>query len=108
MSEARILTSTRDRVGESPVWDGAIQALFWVDIEGRRIHRLDWASGRQHSWDTLERVGCIALGARGGLVAAMETGVYHLTLGDTPAPTLQCLARIVHAQPRMRFNDGRW
>lgn len=107
MSEARVLSSTRDRVGESPVWDGEAQALFWIDIEGRRIHRLDWASGRQRSWDTPERAGCIALSARGGLVAAMETGVYQLTLGDAPALTLECLARITHTQPRMRFNDGR-
>ena len=107
MSQARTLTSTRDRVGESPVWDVETQALFWVDIEGRRIQRLDWASGRLSSWNTPERVGCIALSARGGLVAAMETGVFQLTLGDAPALTLDCLARITHAQPTMRFNDGR-
>ncbi len=106
-NQARILTATRDRVGESPVWDVAAQALYWVDIEGRHIHRFDWTSGQHQSWDTPERVGCIALSGRGGLVAAMETGIFQLTLGEPPEVKLQCLAAIRHAQQRMRFNDGR-
>ena len=32
MSEPRIISTTRDRVGESPVWDVAAQALCWVDF----------------------------------------------------------------------------
>ena len=107
MSEPRILTATRDRVGESPVWDGATQALFWVDIEGRRIHRFDWASGKQQSWDTPERTGCIALSARGGLIAATETGIFQITLRQAPRLEVQCLASITHTQANMRFNDGR-
>ena len=107
MSEARVLTATRDRVGESPVWDSATQALFWVDIEGRRIHRFDWTSGKQQSWETLERTGCIALSARGGLIAAMETGIFQITLRQVPRLELQCLARITHNRANMRFNDGR-
>ena len=107
MSEARILTTTRDRVGESPVWDGAAQAVFWIDIEGRRIHRFDWVSSEHQSWDTPERVGCIALSAAGGVIAAMESGIFQLSLHEPPRLELRCLARIRHAQPRMRFNDGR-
>ena len=38
--EARVVSTGRDKVGESPVWDDQAQALYWVDIEGRHIHRL--------------------------------------------------------------------
>lgn len=107
MSEPRIISTTRDRVGESPVWDAVSQALYWVDIEGRHIHRYDWATRTQRTWNTPERAGCIALSARGGLVAAMETGVFSVELQGPPQVHAVLLAPITHRQPNMRFNDGR-
>lgn len=104
---ARVVSGSRDKVGESPVWDLASQSLYWVDIEGRRLHRLDWASGRQQSWNTPERTGCIALADGGVVVAAMETGVFALRLRDAPALEATRLASITHPRPNMRFNDGR-
>ena len=106
-SELRIVSTSRDKVGESPVWDAATQALYWVDIEGRHIHRLDWASGTQQTWNTSERVGCIALADRGVVVAAMESGVFAVTLQAAPTVRATCIAAITHSMPNMRFNDGR-
>jgi sugar lactone lactonase YvrE len=106
-AEARVVSTTRDTVGESPVWDAQAQALYWVDIEGRHVHRLDWTSGRQHTWDTPERVGCIALADDGIVVAAMETGVFALRLHNAPALEVTRMAAIDHPMPNMRFNDGR-
>lgn len=107
MSELRVVGPTRDRVGESPVWDGQAQALYWVDIEGRQIRRWDRQRDQTLSWDLPERVGCIALAADGGLVAAMESGIFAVTLGAPPAAALALLARVDHPAPGMRFNDGR-
>ena len=106
-SEPRIVSTSRDKVGESPVWDALAQALYWVDIEGRNIHRLDWASGTQQTWNTPERVGCIALADDGVVVAAMESGVFAVTLLATPALRATRIATISHSMPNMRFNDGR-
>ena len=103
----RVITDTRDRVGESPVWSATEQALYWVDIEGRRIHRWDSAAGTVQSWHSPERVGCIVLSARGGLVAAMESGVYEVTLLAPPALQATLLVGITHPRANMRFNDGR-
>jgi len=106
-SEPRVVSTGRDQVGESPVWNATSQALYWVDIEGRHVHRLDWASGQQQTWNMPERVGCIALTGDGRVIAAMETGVYTVTLQAPPAVDLSCLARIHHPMANMRFNDGR-
>jgi sugar lactone lactonase YvrE len=106
-SSPTALTTERDRVGESPVWSVAEQALYWVDIEGQRIHRLDWASREQSTWDLPERVGCIALSNRSTVIAAMETGIFEVTLLTARQVQLQCLAKVEHPQPGMRFNDGR-
>ncbi len=106
-----ILTSSRDRVGECPVWSVAEQALYWVDIEGCRIHRFDWATQAQQTWRTPERVGCMALISRTSelqtLVAAMETGIFLLKLGSGGGVDATLLAGVKHPMPNMRFNDGR-
>jgi len=107
MHTAFAISSARDRVGESPVWSVASQALYWVDIEGQHIHRLDWASRTQSSWALAERVGCIALSTSGTVIAAMESGIFEVELQDAPMARVSCLATISHPQPGMRFNDGR-
>jgi sugar lactone lactonase YvrE len=89
------------------VWSVAEQALYWVDIEGKKIHRFDWAGKSQQSWTTPERVGCIALVADGRVIAAMESGIFELSLLHAPQMSLKLLAPITHPQSNMRFNDGR-
>ena len=107
MSEATVISESRDQGGESPVWSVAEQALYWVDIEGGLIRRLDWAHRTALSWRLPERVGCIALSAQGGVVAAMETGVFAVQLMAEGAVRLSCLATVQHPLVNMRFNDGR-
>jgi sugar lactone lactonase YvrE len=103
-----VLCHPHDQVGESPVWSVRDQALWWVDIEGRRVHRFDWTSRRLRSWRVAQRVGCIALHARGGLLAAMETGIFHLALPEDAADaTATLVAAAAFPAPGMRFNDGR-
>ena len=108
MAIALTLSKTRDRVGECPVWSVAEQALYWVDIEGRQIHRFDWASKTQQSWTAPERVGCIALVEGGGkVVAAMESGIFEVELLQSPDVKMRMLAPVEHPMANMRFNDGR-
>ena len=102
-----VLCAVRNQVGESPVWSVAEQALYWVDIEARRVHRFDWAARREQSWPTAERVGSIALHARGGLLAAMETGLFHLRVRPDGTLASALLHPIAFPRAGMRFNDGR-
>jgi len=103
----RVRPGHRDRVGESPLWEPAQGALWWVDIEARAIHRLRVASGSLHSWTLPERVACLALHADGGLVAALESRIVHATLHDDGEFDLATLALARHERGDMRFNDGR-
>ena len=107
MNVERVRPGHRDRVGESPLWDAARRALWWVDIEARAIRRLDLGDDALRSWTLPERVACVALHADGGLVAALETRVVHATLGDDGAVALATLAPARHERADMRFNDGR-
>ncbi len=104
--EATVLCDVRCQVGESPVWSATEQALYWVDIEGRAVHRVDDA-GRHQQWPMPERIGCVALHARGGLLAAMETGLFHLRLQADGTLATTCVQAVDFPLPDMRFNDGR-
>jgi sugar lactone lactonase YvrE len=101
------LTEVRCTVGESPLWSAAERALYWVDIEGRCIHRWQAASGQSLRWPLAERPGCIALHASGGLLCALEASLVHLVLHDDGHVDVTTLASVTHSQPGMRFNDGR-
>lgn len=95
--------------GESPLWHAGEQAWYWVDIPARRIWRLDHASGAARHWTAPEMVACIAASAGGGLVAGMESGIFHLVLQEDGSIAGTCLAAPPAAElgEGMRFNDGR-
>ena len=107
VSVERVRPGHRDRVGESPLWDAARRALWWVDIEACAIRRLDLADAALQSWTLPERVACVALHADGGLVAALETRIVHAAPAEAGAITLATLATARHERAEMRFNDGR-
>ncbi|GAB3626839.1 gluconolactonase [Pandoraea terrae] len=100
-------------VGESPVWHAAQDALYWVDITGKRIVRHVIETGRRTHWAIPEQVGCIAFDGAGSVLAAMESGLFAVQLYEPPAGALEAHASLqALASPRfrcqgMRFNDGR-
>ncbi len=94
-------------VGESPVWWAAQNAWLWVDITARRIWRMDAATGALRSWSTAEMVACLALSRQDGVIAGMESGLFHLALGDVDTPVAERLAAPAELTAGMRFNDGR-
>jgi sugar lactone lactonase YvrE len=98
------------QVGESPVWHAREAAWYWVDIPARQVWRMEHGSGALRSWSTAEMAACIAVDDGGGLIAGMETGIFHLGLDDGPGALdaqAQLLAGVEHACAPMRFNDGR-
>jgi sugar lactone lactonase YvrE len=92
-------------LGESPVWHAGEARLYWVDIDGRKIHRTDPATGADETMELAEQVGCIAPRAGGGLVAALENGCALIDRwGAAPRPFG---APVLAGKPEQRFNDGR-
>lgn len=95
----RVLDSG-DELGECPIWDERKGALWWVDIHGRAIKRYDGTNVRIMPMPQMP--GSIALRRDGGLLVALESGVFLL---GTEEP--QLLARPPEHQASLRFNDGR-
>jgi sugar lactone lactonase YvrE len=96
-----------NQVGESPIWDGRDQSLWWVDIESCLIKKWSSMSGQIEQWQMPERVGCIALIQDGRILAALEYTIVALKLHEAGHFEIQELARVNHPGTGMRFNDGR-
>jgi L-arabinonolactonase len=90
--------------GEGPVWDVAEQALYFVDIVGRKVHRYHPSSGQTRSWEVPKVIGSMALREQGGAIVALPNGVHALDFG-TGAVTPLALPEGL--DPRIQFNDGK-
>ncbi len=100
---ATLLGPGRDLLGESPVWDGREQALYWVDSRQRTVQR--WRAGAAvQSWATPSEVGSIALAQPGTLLLALVDGFAWL---DLTTGSVSPIATVVHPKAAMRLNDGR-
>ncbi len=106
--KAELVLDARNGTGESPVWHGAEQALYWVDIPARQLCRWTPATGKSQSWLAPEMLACVAsMGSAGGWIAGAESGIFALQLQDDGRLGFESLAPVSHAMPGMRFNDGR-
>ncbi|MEO6248713.1 MAG: SMP-30/gluconolactonase/LRE family protein [Sphingomicrobium sp.] len=102
-SAIRLVADVKALLGEGPLWVERDQALYWLDIKGYRILRLDGSGLRE--WPTAMRVGSIAPRASGGFVAGTETGFATLELGDEAQFT--AIGDPEADSPGNRFNDGK-
>lgn len=92
----------RSQWGEGPIWWQG--ALYFVDIEGHKVHRFDPADGSERSWDVGQRVGTVVPRVSGGLMIAGDHGFYFL---DEETGKLTPIADPEHDKPDNRFNDGK-
>jgi sugar lactone lactonase YvrE len=91
------------QLGESPFWHPREQRLYWIDITGKQLHRIDAQGGERESWDLPMEACSMAPAASGGLVVALADGFYR---ARSWGGSLQALVRF-RLPARTRFNDGK-
>jgi sugar lactone lactonase YvrE len=91
-------------IGEGPVWDKAEQALYFIDILGKKVLRFDPASGATRTWDVPDVIGSMALRERGGAVVALATGVHTL---DFESGACVMLATSADLNEMVQLADGK-
>jgi L-arabinonolactonase len=96
--------TVRCRVGEGVLWDAEAQALYFLDIVGQQVHRLDPATGQTRSWATPTSVGAMALRAGGGAVLGLQRAIGVL---DLETGAVEQIAALETAAPRTVINDGK-
>lgn len=102
MSEAAIIFDARNSVGESIIWSPAEAALYWVDIVGSAIHRLDPATGEHRQWATPELPTSIGLRRGGGFIVGLRQRVVLWS----PGGSFETFAVPEPDQPGNRLNEG--
>jgi L-arabinonolactonase len=91
-------------IGEGPVWDVAEQALYFIDILGKKVLRLDPTSGETREWAVPDVIGSMALRAGGGAVVALATGVHTL---DFESGACAMLAASADLNDMVQLADGK-
>ncbi len=91
-------------LGEGPVWDERRQCLWFVDIEGKCIHRYDPGAGSKVSVAVPVRVTAVAAARDQQLIAATEHGFAWL---DPETGALTPIHDPEAHLPDNRFNDGK-
>jgi len=102
----RIITRDRsDQLGEGPTWSARENALYWVDILGQRLSRLDLASDAVTSWEMPDTIGWVVEREdRPGFVAGVGRRFVALTLDPV---TVQPIAAPEDDREGNRFNDAK-
>jgi L-arabinonolactonase len=105
VSSVRVAVDARARLGECALWCERSQALYWTDIEGSKISRLE-ADGQVREWMLPERVGSFAFcsGSTRQLLLGLASGI---ALFDTATESLSPITPVEADQPATRINDGR-
>ncbi|WP_027998954.1 SMP-30/gluconolactonase/LRE family protein [Sinorhizobium arboris] len=98
-----LVLDAKDVVGESVLWSAEEKALFWVDIVGRRIHRLEPDSGRHDTWATPDFVTSIGMRRDGGFIVGLTRTVCLWT----PGAAFEEFAVPEPDMPENRLNEGR-
>jgi sugar lactone lactonase YvrE len=101
--QAQLACSVNAELGEGPVWVAHEQALWFVDIKGRRLHRWLPRSGTLSAWSTPGPPGFAVPRACGGLLVGVRRALYGFEPGSG---TFQAMREVEPHRPENRLNDG--
>lgn len=92
-------------LGEGVIWDHRRARFWWTDIEGSKLFRYDSVAENLESWQTPERLACLApVSGRDDLVVAFASG-FAFYQPETNA--VDWIHKIESDNPGTRMNDGR-
>lgn len=98
-----LVYDAQDIVGESIVWAPEEKALYWVDIGGKRIHRLEPQNGHHDVWLAPDFVTSIGMRTDGGFIVGLRRTVCLWTPGNA----FETFAMPEERLPGNRLNEGR-
>ena len=106
MSAVRIIEgSASSLLGEGPLWSARDNAVYWVDILGRRLRRYSLADESIAAWDMPEPIGwVIERGNAPGFIAGFASGFAELALDPL---TIRPIGDPEPHLPDNRMNDAK-
>jgi D-xylonolactonase len=105
--EIKCVAAAAASLGEGPLWDGARDVLWWVDIKSPNLHAHHLASGANHAQPLPYRLTALGLGVDADLVGVGDPGFVRLSVSaDLRISIAEVIAPLTLPQG-MRFNDGK-
>ncbi len=97
-------------LGEGPLWVERDNAVYWVDILEKRVHRLRLGDGNRRSWTFEAQITSLAARRQGGFVASVRDGFAFVDLDQATLVDESRVEPIALPEahlPGNRFNDGK-
>jgi len=91
-------------LGEGPLWVARENAVYWVDIVRKKVHRYALADGARRTWTFETEITSMAARQQGGLVGTVRDGFAFI---DLETDTIEPVAMPETDIPGNRFNDGK-
>ena len=102
--KAELCFEIKSLLGEGAFWDHHEQRLYWVDIEGKKVHLFDPATKINSTFDTPSRIGTVVPKNKEAAVIALEDGIYMI---NTSSGEISLLSDVESKMGFNRFNDGK-
>ena len=104
MIEVKCAWEIQADLGEGPLWSADENAVYWVDIVQKNVHRLSLADGAQRTWSFAGAVTSMAEREQGGFVCTVRDGFAFLDLETGKLDPIEMVEAHI---PGNRFNDGK-
>ncbi len=101
--QLEVLAKNLDTLGEGPAWNSKNQKLYWVDIKGKRYHRMDVKTKQIETFDSIGMISSIVPTDTDSMAATIEHGFY--LIDSEGHHTL--IASVGTESDGARFNDGK-
>jgi L-arabinonolactonase len=103
MVEIKRISTTKNHLGEGPLWDVESKSLYWVDSLKGEIFKLTDQGGIE-SWQLPCMIGSLAIVSAQKAILALQSGFHFFSFASGE---LSAIIDPESDQPDTRFNDGK-
>lgn len=102
--QVKLIWDAQAELGEGAIWHHEEGKLFWIDIEGKKLHVFDPEARKDRTYLLDEKIGTVVPADSGGAVVALKNGIHII---DLESGTLKFLTHPGSVTPDNRYNDGK-
>lgn len=104
MTKVDVFAQEGDELGEGPVWSLSEQALYWLDVPGRKLRRKKVGAAKAETWAWQRMPACMAERSKGGMLVVSRNELALAPSIDGPWQTIALQGGPNFADERI--NDG--
>jgi sugar lactone lactonase YvrE len=102
--KAELTLDAKATLGEGAIWNQKEKLLYWIDIEEGILHKFNPVSTEDVQFNLDKRIGAVVPSEKGGLLVALEDGIYHY---NTITDSISFIVNPAENSSEIRFNDGK-